>query len=137
MIDPEVERSRVQPARGRSAADHATSPCRSSLDGIRPAILRFESQTSARKKIRGRRDRDSSEPEKRAAEAADEEEGAATDACCNQRSRADCRPPDDQRDADRLQTVTRRVKNEGTEPRLVALSVEEGPCSARVRSSGR
>lgn len=49
MIDPEMERPWVQPARSRSAADRATSPCRSSLDEIRPAILRFvESQANAK-----------------------------------------------------------------------------------------
>lgn len=39
----------------------------------------------------------------------------------------DCRPPGDRRNADRLYPSTRRMKNEGMEPQLAALSVERGP----------
>lgn len=98
MIDPEVERSRMQPARSRSAADRTTSPCRSSSDGIRPAVLRFvESQANARKK---EEDEIAARPRQKSAGGDD---GRGGSACCNQQSRVGCRPPDDQKNADRLQ----------------------------------
>lgn len=58
-------------------------------------------------------------------EGADGEEDAETGACYNQRSRVDCRPPGNRRDADRLHPSTCRTKNEGME-RLFRW--KEGPC---------
>lgn len=57
----------------------------------------------------------------------------------NQRNRVGCRPLGLSTGEERgsTATVTRRMKNEGTEPRLAVLLVEEGPCSARARSSDR
>lgn len=89
MIDPEIERPRVQPACSRSAADRATSPCRSSLDEIGPAILRFvESQANAKcrreKKKRGK-DEIATRPRRRRADGGGGRGGRlATGACCNQ-----------------------------------------------------
>lgn len=133
MIDPKVERSRVQPARNRSAADRATSPCQSSLDGRAgdpdPAILRFvESQANAgvreKKKKRGK-DEIATRPRRRSAGGGGgwrRAGGATTGACCNQWNRVDCCPPDDRRDADRLHPVSRRTRNEcsfgGKRPRV-------------------
>lgn len=66
-----------------------------------------------------------------ALEAMVEEGGTVTGTYCNQRSRGLLSSGRSER-RESTATVTRRTKNEGTELRLAALSVEEDPWSARL-----